>query len=186
MWIIYEFKRVQVNPLVLLDDLRRILVKVKHDMRTGPHYDLPEGSYKYILAYYSIMHIALIVMDDFLSIIITILFKQKSLQIDLYKVHSLPAIHLELEIQFLYIIEGHYFAASKQGLYVALPTEHDIYICKATQGYLSMTNQVLYIMELCLCSFHFLIENTSISIVYWMDSTGMPTMQYMWMDGCGL
>ena len=61
-----------------------------------------------------------------------------------YKVHNLPALHPEVKLHFPYILEGQYLVASKHALYTELPTEHDIHICMAMQGYLCMLNQALY------------------------------------------
>ena len=63
----------QVNPSVLPpEELQNVLVKVKDDMHTNPHLELPEDPNKNIWTYYSIMRISPIVMDDLLLIILTI------------------------------------------------------------------------------------------------------------------
>ena len=59
---------------------------------------------------------------------------------NLYKDHNLPALHLELGVQLTYIVEAHYFTASRYGLYADLLNDHDIRICIVTQGYLSVMN----------------------------------------------
>ena len=94
--------------------------------------------------YYSIMRISPVVMDDLLLIILTIPLIDQSLQMDLYKVHNLPALHPDLKIQFTYEIEGEYLTISKGDLYAALPTPKDIQICMAMEGYLCLMNQALY------------------------------------------
>ena len=71
----------------------------------------------------------------------------KSLQMDLYKVHNLPALHPEYKIQFTYILEGQYLALGKHKLYAALPSENDIRICLTTNGGLCMMNHALYPVE---------------------------------------
>ena len=53
---------------------------------------------------------------------------------DVYKVHNLPALHPDLNIQFTYQLEGKYLAIGKHGLYAALPSESDIRICMTTSG----------------------------------------------------
>ena len=62
-------------------------------------------------------------MDDFLLMILLI---YSSLQIDLYKIHRLPALHPDLGVQLTYILEGQYLAISAHRPYVVIPTEHDI------------------------------------------------------------
>ena len=41
-------------------------------------------------------------MDDFPLLILTVPLVDQSLQMDLYKVHNLPALHPKLNIQFTY------------------------------------------------------------------------------------
>ena len=80
-------------------------------------------------------------------IILTVPLVDKSLQMDLYKVHHLPALHHKFNIQFTYQLEGKYLAIGKHRLYAALPCENDIRICMTTYGGLCMMNQALYPIE---------------------------------------
>ena len=48
------------------------------------------------------MKITPIVMDDFLLIILTIPLTDQSLEIDLYKIYYLPALHPKLKVEFTY------------------------------------------------------------------------------------
>ena len=70
--------------------------------------------------------------DDFLLLILTILLIDKRLQMNLYKVHNLPAFYRELKLQFTYVLVGQYLAISKYGMYAALPIAHYIPICITT------------------------------------------------------
>ena len=72
------------------------------------------------------------VMDDLQLIILRIPLIDKSLQMNLYKVHNLPALQSELKSQFFFVLEGQYLVVSKQGMYTPLAIEHDICICMAT------------------------------------------------------
>ena len=58
------------------------------------------------------MHISPIVIDSFLTVILSIPFTDKSLKMDLYTVHNLPAFHPELQVQFTFALVGQYFAIS--------------------------------------------------------------------------
>ena len=42
------------------------------------------------------------VMDDFLLIILTIPLTDQSLEMDLYKIYNLPALHPKLKVEFTY------------------------------------------------------------------------------------
>ena len=130
---IYEYLRVlsskQVNPLLIPPDaLREVLAHIKDDMKRNPRLQLPEE----------------VVMDDFLLIILTIPLTDQSLEMNLYRVYNLPALHPELKVEFTYELEGEYLAITKNKLYAALPTAREIRICKGTGGYLCLMNQALY------------------------------------------
>ena len=146
---IYEYLRVlsskQVNPLVIPPDtLRHVLAQIKDNMKGNPRLQLPEDANVNIWNYYPIMKITPIVIDDFLLIILTIPLTDQSLEMNLYKVYNLPALHPELKVEFTYELEGEYLAITKNKLYAALPTAREIRICKGTGGYLCLMNQALY------------------------------------------
>ena len=149
---IYEYLRVlsskQVNPLIIPPDvLRGALAHIKDDMKRNPRLQLPEDPNVNIWNYYPIMKITPAVMDDFLLIILTIPLTDQSLEMNLYKVYNLPALHPELKVEFTYELEGEYLAITKNKLYAALPTAREIRICKGTGGYLCLMNQTLYPIE---------------------------------------
>ena len=160
---IYEYLRVlssrQVNPLIIPpDSLRKVLVQVKEDMKRNPRLQLPEDPNINIWNYYSIMKVTPIVMDDFLLIILTIPLTDQSLEMDLYKIYNLPALHSKLKVEFTYQLGGEYLAITKNKLYAALPTAGEIRTCKGTGGYLCLMNQALYPVEkdrmVCICFIH--------------------------------
>ena len=88
-----------------------------------------------------------IIMEDFLLVILTVPLVDKSLQMDLYKVHNLPTLHPKLNIQFTYQLEGKYLAIGKHGLYAALPSENDIEYAWQLQEACAWLNQALYPIE---------------------------------------
>ena len=146
---IYEYLRVlsskQVNPLLIPPDaLREVLAHIKDDMKRNPRLQLLEDPNVNIWNYYPIMKIMPVVMDDLLLIILTIPLTDQSLEMNLYKVYNLPALHPELKVEFTYELEGEYLAITKNKLYAALPTAREIRICKGTGGYLCLMNQALY------------------------------------------
>ena len=86
-------------------------------------------------------------MDDFLLIILTIPLTDQSLEMDLYKIYNLPALHPKLKVEFMYQLEGEYLAITKNKLYAALPTAAEIRICKGTEGYLCLMSQALRLVK---------------------------------------
>ena len=149
---IFEYMRVlssrKVNPLIIPPDLlRQVLIHVKEDMKRNPRLSLPEDPNVNIWNYYTTSKITPIMMQDFLLVILTIPLIDQSLEVDLYKVYNLPALHWELRIQFKYELEGEYLAISKDGLYVAIPMVWDVRICLTTECYICLMNQALYPVE---------------------------------------
>ena len=107
-----------VNPLLIPSDaLRKVLAQIKEDMKRNPRLQLPEDSNTNIWNYYPIMKIIPIVMDDFLLIILTIPLKDQSLEMNLYKVYNLPALHPELKVEFTYELEGEYLDITKKNVH---------------------------------------------------------------------
>ena len=146
---VYEYLRVlavhKINPLILPpENFRDTLGKVKEQMRSNPRLELPHNPETDIWAYYSIVRVTPVVLEDLLIIVLTIPLIDKSLKMDLYKVHNLPALHPEYKLQAQYELEGEYFAVGQHGLYVALPTASDVQLCMSSGGGLCVMNQALY------------------------------------------
>ena len=83
-------------------------------------------------------------MDDYLIVILTIPLIDSSLDVNLYKVHNLPMLHPQLQIQVVYELEGVYFATHMHGMYATIPKETDIKLCLMSQGHLCMFEEPLY------------------------------------------
>ena len=113
--------------------LRRLLLKIENRMRTNPRLRLPyDPRAGGIWKYYSVIKITPIVMDKMLVILMTIPVLDKTLELNIYQVHNLPAIPPGQEVASLYQLESKYFAIGKHGMYVTLPTEQSVKICLQT------------------------------------------------------
>ena len=125
--------------------LRKLLVKIENRMRTNPRLKLPyDPRAGGIWKYYSIIKITLIVMDKMLVILMTIPVLDKTLELNIYQVHNLPAIPPGQEVAALYQLESKYFAIGKHGMYVTLPTEQSVRICLQTELAICILEQALY------------------------------------------
>ena len=124
---------------------RRLLVKIENCMRTNPRlklpYDLRAGG---IWKYYSVIKITPIVMDKMLVFLMTIPVLDKSLELNIYQVHNLPAIPPGQEVTALYQLESRYFAIGKHGMYVTLSTEQSVRTCLQTGLAICILEQALY------------------------------------------
>ena len=138
----------EVNPVMIPPPpLRQLLAEVQEEMKSNPRLKLPYDPQTEIYKFYEVMKITPVVVEDVLSMLLTIPLIDKSLQMNLYKVHNLPALHTELGVAAKYILEGEYLAVDQHGLYVALPDAREIQICLTSQGGLCVLNQALHPVE---------------------------------------
>ena len=146
---LYEYMRVlctqQLNPLIMPPDiLCQVLDQVKDGIHLNARLSLSEDPSQNIWAYYNIIKVTPIVMDDYLMVIFTIPLIDSSLNVNLYKVHNLPMLHPQYQIQVEYELEGAYFATHMYGMYATIPKETDIKLCMMSQSHLCMFEQPLY------------------------------------------
>ena len=125
--------------------LRKLLMKIENRVRTNPRLKLPyDPRAGGIWKYYSVIKITPIVMDKMLVILMTIPVLDKSVELNIYQVHNLPAIPPGQEVAALYQLESRYFAIGKHGMYVTLPTEQSIRICLQTELAICILEQALF------------------------------------------
>ena len=138
----------EVNPVMIPPPpLRQLLAEVQEEMKSNPRLMLPYDPQTEIYKFYEVMKITPVVVEDVLSMLPTIPLIDKSLQMNMYRVHNLPALHTKLGIAAEYILEGDYLAVDEHGLYVALPDAREIQICLTSQGGLCVMNQALHPVE---------------------------------------
>ena len=82
-----------------LDVLRKILEQVQDGIRSNARLRFSEDPSESIWAYYNIIKITPIVLEDRLMVIMTIPLVDNSLDVNLYKVHNLPMLHPQLGVQ---------------------------------------------------------------------------------------
>ena len=117
---------------------------INDKIHSHPRLSLPDEN---IWAYYSIMYVTPIVIEDFLIVMLSILLIDKSLKMNHYLVYNLPAFYSELKVQFFFILEGEHLAISEAGMYVKVPTADEINVCLANEGHLCVLNTALYPVE---------------------------------------
>ena len=141
--------------------LRKLLVKIENRMRTNPRLKLPyDPRAGGIWKYYSVIKITPIVMDKMLVILMTIPVLDKSLELNIYQVHNLPAIPPGQEVAALYQLESRYFAIGKHGMYVTLPTEQSVRTCLQTKLAICILEQALYpIKHITWCVYAFFFDD---------------------------
>ena len=101
----------EVNPVMIPPPpLRQLLAEVQEEMKSNPRLMLPYDPQTEIYKFYEVMKITPIVVEDVLSMLLTIPLIDKSLQMNMYRVHNLPALHTQLGVAAEYILEGDYLA----------------------------------------------------------------------------
>ena len=94
--------------------LRRLLLKIEDRMRSNPRLKLPyDPQTQEIWKYYEVMKVTPIILDKMLVILLTIPVLDKSLELNIYRVHNLPSIPPGQEVAATYQLEGDYFAIGK-------------------------------------------------------------------------
>ena len=150
---IFEYLRIMTNhkatsAVIHPVALRRLLVRIEDRMRANPRLRLPYNPRTgEIWKYYGVIRVTPIVMDKMLVVLMTIPLLDKTLELNIYQVHNLPAIPPGQEVESLYQLESKYFAIGKHGLYVTLPTEQSVRICLQTELAICILEQALYPVE---------------------------------------
>ena len=150
---IFEYLRIMSNrkatsAVIPPVALRRLLLRIEDRMRANPRLRLPyDPRAGEIWKYYGVTKVTPIVMDKMLVILMTIPVLDKTLELNIYQVHNLPAIPPGQEIESLYQLENKYFAIGRHGLYVTLPTEQSVRICLQTELAICILEQALYPVE---------------------------------------
>ena len=114
---LYEFMRAlaleQLNPMIIPPDvLRNILQEVQKDIKTNARLKLPDDPVTNIWSYYGTTKLTPIVLENYLMLVLTVPLIDISLQMNLYKIHNLPMVHPQFQIQASYELEGHYLLPS--------------------------------------------------------------------------
>ena len=131
--------------------LRRLLRKIQDRMRSNPRLTLPyDPETKDIWGYYGVIKVVPLVVDKLLIVLMTIPILDKSLELNVYRVHNLPALPPdrilgpEQQIAATYQLEGEYFAIGKHGVYVTVLTEATVKLCLESDLAVCMMGQALY------------------------------------------
>ena len=131
---IFEYLRIMSNhkatsAVIPPVALRRLLLKIEDHMRTNPRLRLPyDPRAGGIWKDYSVIKVTPMVMDRMLVILMTIPVLDKTLELNIYQVHNLPAIPPGQEVAALYQLESKYFAT---GCMLHCPQNSQLeYVCR--------------------------------------------------------
>ena len=88
-----------------------------------------------------------VVIDKLLVILITIPALDKTLELNIYQIHNLPAVPPGQKVEATYQLENEYFAIGKHGIYVTLPTEQSVRTCLQSELAICILEQALYLVK---------------------------------------
>ena len=142
---LFEYMRAlasqELNPMIIPPDiLKKILHRIKEDIRSNARLKLCEDPETNIWSYYGTVKLTPIVLDDYLMLILTIPLIDQSLHMNPYKVHNLPMLHPILNVHVQYELEGSDLVTVMEGMFISLPTALDVKFCLVTNGHLCMFN----------------------------------------------
>ena len=150
---VYNYLRVmashKLDPTVVpVPQLIKILEEVEKDIKGSPRLTLPiDPKSGKVEEYYNIIRVTPHIIQDLLVVLVTIPLTDVLLQMNVYQVHNLPAVHPKLNISPTYELEGKYLAVGQDGHYLALPSETDLGMCLITGGGLCKMSQALYLSD---------------------------------------
>ena len=138
----------ELNPMIIPPDiLKRILHKIKEDIKSNARLKLCEDPEANIWTYYGTVKLTPIVLQDYLMLILTVPLVDQLLQMNLYKVHNLPMLHPTLNVHAQYELEGVYLVTMMEDMFISLPTALHVKLCLIMSGHLCMFDQALYSVE---------------------------------------
>ena len=146
----------QLSALVISPyKLRNHLNRVSNDLNNKPRLRLP-GNYKEdIWSFYSVIKVYPILTENSVILVCSIPLVDVSTDLDLYRVHNLPAVSVETQISVKYVLEGNYFAITKNRDFVAIPQEDTMLYCESTRQHVCHLNAPLIPRDkctLCVCA----------------------------------
>ena len=191
---IFEYLRVMttqraspavIPPIALRDLLRRVRAKMKPNPRLRLPYNPDTED---IWKYYKVIKITPVVIDKLLVILLTIPIIDNTLELNIYRIHNLPAIPPGHKIATTYLLEGDYFAIGKHRVYAALPNEWSIQVCLESDLAICMIGQALYpTMHITWCIYALFVEDEArvqrdckYEVKPFLDNRAQSLGGYMW------
>ena len=125
--------------------LQEYLRDIQADLtRSHPRLRLPGDFEKDIWTYYATMSVTPVLVEDFVMLACEIPLVDHSLQLHLYRVHNLPALHPQHNLLINYDLEGKYFAMTQDRQFVTIPDDTAVQYCELTHSHTCQIAAPLY------------------------------------------
>ena len=135
--------------LVPPNKLFEYLEYIEKDLKTKPRLTLPGNFREDVWSFYSIIKVDPILTDNTIILSCVIPLVDESLNLHLYKVHNLPAVHKESKLMVKYNLESEYFAVSADNSFVTIPDSFAINFCEASRQHVCHLSAPLIPKEKC-------------------------------------
>ena len=112
---IFEYLRIMINhkatsAVIPPVALRSLLLKIEDRMHSNPRLQFPyDPQTGEIWKCYSVIKIVPVVIDKLLVILMTIPVLDKTLELNIYQIHNLPAVPPDQKVEATYQLENDYF-----------------------------------------------------------------------------
>ena len=114
-------------------------------LRPNPRLCIPyDPSGRDIWKYYENIQIYPVLSNNMLVVLLTIPLLDTTLELNIYRLHNLPAIPPGHHLAAVYQLEGEYLAVGKHGSYVALPDREAVIRCINTRLAVCQLDRALY------------------------------------------
>ena len=131
-----------IPPEALCSLLRKVIQQLRPNLQLRLPYD-PEGTS--IWKYYNNVRVYPVLTENMLVILLTIPILDTTLELNIYRVHNLPAIPPGHQLTATYQLEGEYFTVGKHGVYLALPHHDTVVRCIKSILAICQMDQALYL-----------------------------------------
>lgn len=146
---IYEVLRTivsqQVSPVsfppTILNDT---LYEVKEQLSRYSNLCLPKNPERALWEIYPLLRMTPVILDDILILMLKIPLVDKKVNVTLYRIHNLPALHPRLGIGYHFILEGEYYMVTQDGKYEAIPPMETALACIQSRGHVCALQTALY------------------------------------------
>lgn len=146
---IYEILRAlvsqQVTPVLFPPAVMNdTLYEVKDQLSRYSNLCLPKEPEQSLWDIYPLLRVTPVIVDNIVVLMLKIPLVDKKVNVTLYRVHNLPALHPRLGIGYHFVLEGEYYMITQDGKYEAVPRMENALACVQSKGHVCTLQTALY------------------------------------------
>lgn len=113
-------------------DMRRYLTEIEKELEKMSGVEVPVDWKSSIWSIYPLIKMTPFLLPDFIVLSLQIPLLKTDVDLHLYAVHNLPAIHPKAGITVEYQLEGKYLAVTADNAFITVPDEHSVRNCETS------------------------------------------------------